>query len=311
MRFPFDLPANRTFDAVGFGTNAVDFLISVPEYPAFNSKIELTDYIQAAGGEAASTMVGLQRLGLRTAYVGRFGDDEAGRLGIDSLEAEGVDLSFAETIADAKTQIAFIVIDSRNGERTVIWHRDTKLHYTADTAPLEVAAATRVLHLTPHDIAAAISLATAARAAGTIVSIDIDNLFEGIDELLSRVDILIASADVPSKLTGTKDLKEGLRRMVEKFGCPVAGVTLGSEGSLVLGPEGFIETPSFAVPNGCKDTTGSGDAFRAGFLFGLLSGATIEESSQMANGVAALKCRGIGARTTLPDAPELLTFIKN
>ncbi len=115
MKFPFDLPKNKLFDVVGFGTNAVDFLIRVPAYPPYTSKIELSDYVQAAGGEIATTMVGLRRLGLKTAYVGRFGDDREGDFGLRTLRDEAVDIRFAEQIAGAKTQIAFIVIDERNG----------------------------------------------------------------------------------------------------------------------------------------------------------------------------------------------------
>jgi ribokinase len=115
MQFPFQLARKREFDCVGFGTNAVDFLIEVPGYPAFNSKIELDQYTQAAGGEVATTMVGLQRLGMKTTYVGRFGDDPAGVFGLKSLTDEGVNVEDAELIAGANTQIAFIVIDARNG----------------------------------------------------------------------------------------------------------------------------------------------------------------------------------------------------
>src|SRR5687767_8035248 len=139
MQFPFTLKQDAAFDVVGFGTNAVDFLIRVPHYPEFNSKIELTDYTQAAGGEIATTMVGLQRLGLRTTYVGRLGSDAAGNLGITSLRAEGVDLSYAEQIEGAQTQIAFIIIDEQSGERTVLWKRDEKLHYTESDVPLDAA----------------------------------------------------------------------------------------------------------------------------------------------------------------------------
>ena len=81
MRFPFKLEKDREFDVVGFGTNAVDYLIQVPEYPAFDSKIELNDYVRAAGGEVATTMTGLQRLGVKTAYAGRFGNDSEGDFG--------------------------------------------------------------------------------------------------------------------------------------------------------------------------------------------------------------------------------------
>ncbi|NOT48602.1 MAG: ribokinase [Acidobacteria bacterium] len=305
MNFPFHLPENKTFDVVGFGTNAVDFLIQVPAYPQFDSKVRLVDYAQAAGGEVATTMAGLQRLGLRTSYVGRFGDDPPGDIGFDSLKNEGVDLSFAERIANCRTQIAFIVIDVRNGERTVIWDRDQKLGYAAGDVPLAAVADAKVLHLTPHDTEACVRLARSARENGVIVSTDIDRRFDGIEELLPLVDILLASADFPPSITGRADHKDALKALKDTFGCAITGVTLGDRGSLVLGPDGFIETPAFAVPGGCKDTTGAGDSFRVGFLYGLLTGASIEESCRMANGVAALKCRAVGARTALPDARTL------
>lgn len=309
MNFPFNLRADTALDVVGFGTNAVDYLIQVPVYPAFNSKVELTDYMQAAGGEVATTMAGLQRLGLRTAYVGRFGDDAAGNLGVESLEREGVDLKFAERVNGARTQIAFIVIDERNGERTVIWKRDAKLGYAADEVPVDAVADTKVLHLTPHDTDACVRLARAARENGVVVSSDIDRGFDGIEDLLPLVDILIASADFPPALTGVDDRRSSLQELQRRFGCPITGITLGDSGSLVLAPEGFIETPAFAVPDGCKDTTGAGDAFRVGLIYGLIAGWSIEESCRSANAVAALKCRSIGARTSLPDLNELSAML--
>ena len=69
-------------------------------------------------------MVGLQRLGLKTAYSGRFGSDQAGDFGMLSLKNEGVDISYAEQVPGTNTQIAFIIVDVRSGERTVIWQRD-------------------------------------------------------------------------------------------------------------------------------------------------------------------------------------------
>ena len=311
MDFPFELPKGRTFDVVGFGTNAVDYLIQVPAYPEFNSKVELVDYTRAAGGEAATTTAGLRRLGLKTSYAGRFGSDEAGEIGMRSLEDEGVDLSFAERIAGARTQIAFIVIDVRNGERTVIWDRDDRLAYSADDAPLGAAADTAVLHITPHDTEACIRMARAARQSGAIVSIDIDRVFPKIDELLSLVDVLLASSDFPGAMTGISDPEQALHALRERFGCTVTGVTLGRDGSLVLGPGGTVKSPSFAVPGGCRDTTGAGDSFRVGFLYGLIKGNSIEDACRMANAVAALKCRAVGARTSLPTEDELFSLIKS
>lgn len=309
MQFPFELKKDADLDVLGFGTNAVDFLIQVPHYPEFNSKVELTGYDQMAGGEVASTMVGLRRLGLQTAYAGRFGTDSAGDYGLQTLKEEGVDTTYAEQIEGAKTQIAFIVIDERSGERTVIWQRDERLAYTEADAPLDAVPRAKVLHFTPHDVRACIAMAKRAKELGVIVSVDIDNLFEGVQQLLSHVDIFIASADFPKKLFGKEGGREALREIKSLFGCGIVGVTLGEEGSLLLCGDEFIETPGFAVPGGCKDTTGAGDAFRVGLLYGLIRGETVEESARMANAVAALKCRAVGARTALPNNSELLDLI--
>jgi sulfofructose kinase len=309
MRFPVTLKQNADFDAVGFGTNAVDHLIRVPHYPDFGSKVEFDEVVIAPGGEVATAMVGLQRLGMRTAYAGRFGSDEAGSIGISSLAEEGVDTAYCERIDGARTQQAFIVIDIQTGERTVIWKRDARLAYTERDAPLEAAARCRVLHLTPHDTAACIAMAEIARTQGAVVSVDIDNVFEGIENLLKSVDIMVASSDFPEKLTGRDNLREALAEIASRFGCPVVGCTLGDRGSLLFAGGAFIESGGFSVPGGCKDTTGAGDSFRAGLLYGLLSGAEIEESARMANAVAALKCRALGARTSLPTPGELAALL--
>lgn len=310
MQFPFKLRDDAATDVAGFGTNAVDFLIQVPHYPEYNSKVELTQYTQAAGGEIATTMVGLRRLGLSASYIGRFGTDPAGDLGIASLRDEGVDLRFAERIDGADTQIAFIVIDERSGERTVIWKRDEKLRYTEAEAPLAAIESAKALHITPHDTRACIRLARAARERGTIVSMDVDNVVDDLEELLGLVDVIVASADFPSRLLGISEKRAALTEMHERYGASVVGVTLGESGSLLLCDGEFIQTPGFTVPGGCKDTTGAGDSFRVGLLYGMITGESLEESARMANAVAALKCRSVGARTALPSRDELDSLLK-
>src|ERR1700755_2110942 len=98
MRFPFGPQSNKQFDAVGFGLNAVDHLIVVPEYPAFDTKMRLLEHKQSAGGQTATAMVSLKRLGMNTAYAGRFGSDPEGQFGLKSLVDEGVNCDFAEVI---------------------------------------------------------------------------------------------------------------------------------------------------------------------------------------------------------------------
>jgi len=311
MRFPLTIAAAKDFDAVGFGLNAVDHLIVVPEYPAFDTKTRLLEHKQSAGGQTASAIVALQRLGLKTAYAGRFGSDAEGQFGFASIRDEGVDVEFAEIIEGAHTQIAFVIIDARSGERTIVWDRDDRVGYQRAEAPLALAARGRVLHLDAHDPPACVVMAKAARAAGTIVSSDFDNIYEGLPEVLPLVDILITSKDFPHRLTGISDERASLVELKARNGCKIVGLTRGERGAIVYCDGQFIESPAFAVPGGCRDTTGAGDAFRGGFLFGLLRGEEIETSLRFANAVAALKCRSLGARSSLPFNSDLDEFLKS
>jgi len=311
MRFPFELPSVREFDAVGFGLNAVDHLIVVPEYPAFDAKIRFLEQRQSAGGQTASAMVALQRLGLRTAYAGRFGSDAEGRFCFESIKTEGVDVQYAEVIEGARNQIAFILIDQRTGERTIIWDRDDNVGYSADEAPVEMAPRGRVLHLDAHDPPACARMARAARAAGVIVSADIDNIYGGLPELLPLIDILIGSKGFSRRLTGISDERASLAELKLRYGCAIVGATLGERGALLYCEGKFLESPAFAVPGGCRDTTGAGDIFHAGFLYGLLREEEIENSLRLANAIAALKCRGLGTRASLPNAEELKAFVES
>lgn len=309
MRFPFQLATDKPFDAVGFGLNAVDHLIVVPEYPAFDTKMRLLEHKQSAGGQTASAMVALQRLGLKTAYAGRFGSDAEGQFGLATLKDDGVNVDFAEVVEGATNQIAFITIDARNGERTIVWDRDDRLAYQPDEAPIEFGSIGRVLHLDAHDPPACLRLAQSARETGTIVSADIDNVYGGLPELLPFIDILIGSKEFPRRVTGIDDGRAALIELKTRYGCAITGMTIGTAGAIVYCDGEFIESPGFEAPGGCKDTTGAGDAFHAGFLYGLLRGDDVETSLRFGNAVAAMKCSALGARTALPTQAQLEKFL--
>src|SRR2546423_4380074 len=309
MRIPLQIPTEREFDAVGFGLNAVDHLIVVPEYPAFDTKTRFTEHRKSAGGQTATAMVALQRLGMKTAYAGRFGSDEAGGFGRESLAKEDLNLDFAETIEDASNQVAFIIIDSRSGERTIIWDRDERLSYRPDEAPIELATRGRILHIDAHDPPACAAMARAAHEAGAIVTADIDNIYDGLLELLPLIDVLITSSEFPHRLAGISDLRASLVETKARYGCAIVGATLGARGAIVLCEDEFIESPAFEVPGGCRDTTGAGDAFHAGFIYGMLRDEELKTCMKIGNAVAALKCRELGGRSALPGSGELADFL--
>ena len=311
MHFPLTLPANKRFDAVGFGLNAVDHLIVVPQYPVFDTKIRLLEHKQSAGGQTATAMVALRRLGLKTAYAGRFGSDSEGLFGLQTLKDDDVNVEFAEVVEGARNQIAFITVEACSGERTIVWDRDDRLAYKPEDAPTGFGAMGKVLHLDAHDPPACVRVAQAARASGVIISADIDNVYEGLPELLPLIDILIGSKEFPRRVTGIADERTALIELKSRYGCALVGMTIGAAGAVVYCDGTFIESRGFKAPGTCRDTTGAGDAFHGGFLYGLLTGKDIETSLKLGNAVAAIKCSALGARTALPTNSELDTFLSN
>lgn len=308
MNFSLTLPENREFDVIGFGLNAVDHLVAIPRFPQFNSKVRLTEHRQMPGGQVSSAMVGVQRLGLRAAYVGKVGYDNEGRMLIESLQKEGVDCTGVQIAVGAKTQGAVIIIEQFSGERTILWYHDDGTRIPPEELKREQIVRGRVLHLDGFDTAAAIQAAQWAHEAGMPVTIDLDTVYPGIDELLPHVDCLITSQGLANELAGTMDEREALKKLNERYGCYLVSMTQGARGALAYVEHQFVASSAFRPPV-IKDTTGAGDAFRAGFIYGLCKGLNIEDTMRAANAVAALQCREVGARDGLPTEEELREFL--
>jgi sugar/nucleoside kinase (ribokinase family) len=303
MDFGIEIPGDKPFDAVALGLNAVDHLIVVPRYPDFNSKIAFLSHTLAPGGQAATAMVTLARLGLRTRYMGKVGSDDLGRFQIDSIASEGVESSGIVVVEGAETQTAFIIIDQASGERTILWNRDERLTINEDEVDYESVTSGRALHLDGHNIAASIKAAEYARAAGIPTLLDIDNIYPGVEGLLPLIDFLISSSGFPEQMTGEANIETALKKLAGMTGAIFVAATIGQGGVLAYFAGQLIHSPAFAIE--CRDTTGAGDAFHGGFIYGLLAGFSVERTLRFANAVAALKCRAVGARTALPGLDEV------
>ena len=104
MLFGIDIPREAEFDAVGFGLNAVDHLCVVSGFPERDTKPRVDGFAREPGGQAASAMVLLSRLGLRTKYVGKVGGDKIGAFSLESIRSEGVDTSNVITVPGVTTR---------------------------------------------------------------------------------------------------------------------------------------------------------------------------------------------------------------
>jgi sugar/nucleoside kinase (ribokinase family) len=292
-------------DLVGVGLNATDTLIPLTTYPERGSKVEYRSASVMPGGQAASTVVACQCWGLSTRYVGRLGDDDAGRLHRSEFARTGVDARIIE-VAGAASPQSLIVVDG-GGERTVLCRRDERLLLQPDDLERTWIVNARALHVDGYETAAATTAARWAREAGVPTIADLDETYSGVDELIENIDYLIVSRDFPVRLTGERNLERALRRMQARYGCRVTAATLGQEGVLAWdGRRSYLHS-AYRVP--VVDTTGAGDIFHAGFIFALLQGWDLEQQLDFACAAAALNCTAAGARggiRTVEDVAKLM-----
>ncbi len=278
-------------DIVGVGLNATDTLIPLPEFPASGSKIEFRSTSVLPGGQVATAMVACRQWGLNARYIGKLGDDHAAELHRAEFARVGVETHLLHS-ENCASQQAFILVED-SGERTVLWKRDDRLTIHPQELQRRWIVDARALHLDGHDTAAAIQAATWAREAGIPVIADLDALYPGVEPLLHLIDYLIVSRNVPEDLTGCADLRVALPQIQNRFGCRLAAATLGHEGVLAWNGQ-YLYAPAYRVQ--VLDTTGAGDIFHAGFIFGLLQDWPLQRILEFACAAAALNCMGLGAR---------------
>jgi sugar/nucleoside kinase (ribokinase family) len=278
-------------DMVGVGLNASDTLITLPTYPARGSKVDYASRTVLPGGQAATTVVACQTWGLSTRYVGKLGEDDAARLHRDAFARAGVDARIV-TVPGGHSLQNLIMVDE--GERTVLCQRDESMVLEPHELRREWITSARALHLDGRDTAAATLAASWARQAGIPVVADLDELYPGVEELIDNIDYLIVSRDFPCRLMADKNLESALHRMQRRFGCQLTAATLGEDGVLAWDGHQLLHRPAYRVP--VVDTTGAGDIFHAGFIYGLLQDWPLARQLDFSCAAAAVNCMFSGAR---------------
>lgn len=279
-------------DVVGVGLNATDMLIPLDRFPERGSKTEYAHASVMPGGQAASTVVACCAWGLSARYVGKLGDDDAGRLHRREFARVGVEARLIE-VANAASPQSLILVDS-GGERTVLCRRDEQLLLQPGDLDREWIVKSRALHVDGYETAAATQAAQWAREAGVPVIADLDEIYDGVRELVRNVDYLIVSRDFPGRLTGARNLPQALKRIRDEYGCRLTAATLGQDGVLAWDGAQLVHRAAYRV--NVVDTTGAGDIFHAGFIYGLLQCWPLERQLDFACAAAALNCTCQGAR---------------
>lgn len=301
-------PSTGGFDVIGLGESSVDLVIDVARFPEPDSKVRAEALARHPGGQVATAIRALSRLGWRTGFVGSVGDDDEGRLLHRVLQADGVDVTASPRKSGVVTRGAVILVDRAQSTRTVIEHRDPRLDLLPAELPEQLIASARVILLDGTDTVAACAAAAVARAAGVPVVVDIDEGVRDEAGLLQLADVVITSEGY-ARRAGHGHLGTGLDRLRETcHGASVVCVTLGRGGAQGWTTGGWVRVPAFDVP--CVDTTGAGDVFRAGFIAAWLAGgADVAEALRYGCAAAGLSCGAPGAQGALPTADAVRALL--
>ena len=295
-------------DVIGLGASSVDYVNLVPlsaGTAGAQSKLRISSHFVSCGGQVATMLAACSALGLRTRYLGPMGNDDNARRVHDELARRNVDVS-SVMVRDATNQFAIVLVDESTGERTVLWHRDAGMALgdgDLDPATLEA----RVLHVDDVDEGAAIRAARLAVERGILVTSDLDRVTDRTPELVGSVSVPIFAEHVPVALTGETDPERALRKL-RKLNAGLLCVTLGTRGAVALDGDRPIHSPAFSVD--AADTTGSGDVFRAGFVYGVLAGWSTDAVLRFANAAAAVSCTRLGAMAGIPTLAETERLLK-
>ena len=288
-------------DVFGLGQSALDFLGTASAYPPPDTKCELNELLTQGGGPVATALCALSRWGHHCVFSSILGDDEYGTRIKESLKQEGVDISQVVIRPESLSQIAFILVQPDNGQRTIFWRRPTGQPLSPEEVPEEYLQRARVLHTDGLLIDAALKAARTAQRYQIPTVVDAGTLRDGMLELARESNVFLASEKFGQALTGGDSPDKACQKLAE-LGPDVTAITLGERGFVarINGKPVHME----AYPAQPVDTTGAGDTFHAGFIHGLLSNWDAEKSLAFGAWTAARVVEHIGGRAGIPAASD-------
>jgi len=284
----------------------VDYLGSVPAFPAPDTKCDLTGVTIQGGGPAATALASLARWGVRASFIGVVGGDEFGRTILEGLRKEGVDVSRVTVAPGGSSTFSFILVEEKSAQRTIFCFRGRGIQLTPDQVALDLVHRASVLLVDAYDLPACLAAAQAAKRKGVPVVCDAGTLREDSLKLIALVDHAVCSEVFFRSFYVGDDLEEGLARL-NALGPKAVVVTLGSRGSLGYDGRAFHEQPAFPVT--AVDTTGAGDVYHGAYIYGLLAGWDLAGRMAFASAAAALKCEHLGGRSGIPGLERLQAFM--
>lgn len=294
----------QRYDVVGLGIASYDLIGVIAGEPRIGAKQQLAAWQEAGGGPVATALVTLARLGARVCMHGVTGDDAYGARIIADLQHEGVATEGMQ-IRPGASHVAMVLAEPGRDRRTVFWYNEPAVLAALELDRALIGAA-RALHLDTHMGEKAIEAARLMTAAGGLIMLDAERVRDYTLELLPYCHVQVVSEHFARQVSGEEEPFDAARVLHSRYGQLVV-VTGGEGGSWVVGRGEAFHCPAFTVE--VIDTTGAGDVYHGGFLYGLLQGWDLQKVARFASATAALKCRAIGGRAGIPYLREVKEWL--
>lgn len=310
----------KTVRVASIGTLAVDHFCFIPNLLIEDGKTMAKRYEVKPGGVAGNVISQLSALGIHAGWFGKIGNDEAGTILLEDFRRQGASLDHVEVIPNKRSMFTWITCDE-HANRTIIMFPNVLVELTAEEVRTKhrnlieqadiLMAEASVLPLPP-----VIEAMKIARKAGTKTVLDMDitptelERINGsrdlIDEVIELADVFIPCKAAAAELIGDKNITDHMKDL-QVHPWQIVAVTVGSKGCYIFDGNQTYNIPGYPVQ--VVETTGAGDAFHAGFVYGMLNGQmSLQEIGEFANACGAYCCTGVGARYngTIEQINEIL-----
>ncbi len=297
------------WDILGLGCVTVDDLLYLPEYPAPDSKMQISGSERQGGGLTGTALVAAARLGTHCAFAGVMGNDDVSNWILNDLKQEGLDVSQAVRRADARPFRATILVESQGHTRTILYDAPEMSGADDELPTDDVIRSTRVLFVDDFGIVGQLRAARIAHDAGIPIVGDFERVTTPrVADLITLVDHLIVSIRFASALTALSDPAEAARKLWHEHSSVVV-ITGGAQGCWVTeNGQDVTHFPAFKVE--VVDTTGCGDVFHGAYAAALTWDMPLPERIRFASASAALKATQAGGRRGIPTREIVEIFLK-
>lgn len=295
------------YDAVGLGGVTLDYLCCV-NHLGRNDKVSFIEEVQySVGGCVPTALTTIQRLGGASVLISQLGDDWMGSKILKGLKGEGICCDGVEFDKENSSPFSFVQINKKTGERAITYYPGASESIVFNNKGRNLIDRSKALIIDGLITTEDIKAAEYASKTNKPVLMDANVIFKNTYELLPYINYLVISENFLYEYSKSKNIESSLKKIKNDFNPEILVATLGKKGSVVILDNKIVHIESFSVNE--VDTTGAGDVYHGGFLFGILKGWDIKDIMIFSSAVAALKCTSSGGWKGIPDMDTVVRFL--